>query len=162
MEEKLARLIHKIAIQLHLVAEGCTICSSRSRWPARKLLDTPSYATAELLWQRPTSTKATVSWKITEHTWSYKYHCAKYKRQSKLHVARCLNITIWRIKSAFRFQSRSSLEFFPRFCRHCSEYPSALKTATAVFVETLLELSRNDVPRPQKPFVLRYTLVTQT
>jgi hypothetical protein len=39
---KLIRLTHKIAIQLHLVAESCTICVSRSRWPVRKLLDTPS------------------------------------------------------------------------------------------------------------------------
>jgi hypothetical protein len=40
---KLTRLTHKIATQLHLVAESCTICSSRSRRPVRKLLDTPSY-----------------------------------------------------------------------------------------------------------------------
>jgi hypothetical protein len=31
MAAKLARLTHKIPIQLHLVAEICTICSSRSR-----------------------------------------------------------------------------------------------------------------------------------
>jgi len=31
MIAKLTRLTHKIAIQLHLVAESCTICSSRSR-----------------------------------------------------------------------------------------------------------------------------------
>jgi hypothetical protein len=31
----------KIAIQLHLVAECCIICISRSRRPVRKLLDTP-------------------------------------------------------------------------------------------------------------------------
>jgi len=43
MEAKLTRLTHKIAIQLHLVAENCTICSSCSRRPVRKLLDTPSY-----------------------------------------------------------------------------------------------------------------------
>jgi len=43
MVAKLTRLTHKIPIQLHLVAEGCTICSSRSRRPVRKLLDTPSY-----------------------------------------------------------------------------------------------------------------------
>jgi hypothetical protein len=30
MAAKLVRLTHKIAIQLHLVAESCTICSSRS------------------------------------------------------------------------------------------------------------------------------------
>jgi len=28
--------------QLHLMAESCTICSSRSTWPVRKLLDTRS------------------------------------------------------------------------------------------------------------------------
>jgi hypothetical protein len=43
MAAKLTRLTHKIAMQTHLVAEGCTICSSRSRRPVRKLLDTPSY-----------------------------------------------------------------------------------------------------------------------
>jgi len=42
MATKLTRLTHKIAIQLHLVAENCTICSSRSRQPVRKLLITPS------------------------------------------------------------------------------------------------------------------------
>jgi hypothetical protein len=34
---------HKIAIQLHLVAESFTIYSSCSRRPVRKLLDVPSY-----------------------------------------------------------------------------------------------------------------------
>jgi hypothetical protein len=43
MAVKLTRLTHKVAIQLHLVAEGCTICSSHSRRPVRKLLDIPSY-----------------------------------------------------------------------------------------------------------------------
>jgi hypothetical protein len=43
MAAKLTRLTHKIAIQLHVVAESCTICSSRSRRRVRKLLDTPSY-----------------------------------------------------------------------------------------------------------------------
>jgi hypothetical protein len=43
MAANLTRLTHKIAIQLHLVAESCsTICSSSSRRPFRKLLDTPS------------------------------------------------------------------------------------------------------------------------
>jgi hypothetical protein len=37
MVAKLTRLTHKIAIKLHLVAESCTICSSRSRRPVRKL-----------------------------------------------------------------------------------------------------------------------------
>jgi hypothetical protein len=43
MAAKLTRMIHKIAIQLHLVAGSCIICSSRSRRPVRKLFDTPSY-----------------------------------------------------------------------------------------------------------------------
>jgi hypothetical protein len=34
---ELTRLTHKIATQLHLVAESCTICSSRSRRPDWKL-----------------------------------------------------------------------------------------------------------------------------
>jgi hypothetical protein len=43
MAAKLTRLTHKIAIQLHLVAESCTVCISRSRRSVPKLLDTPSY-----------------------------------------------------------------------------------------------------------------------
>jgi hypothetical protein len=43
MAAKLTRLTDKRTIQLHLLAESCTICSSRSRQPVRKLLDTPSY-----------------------------------------------------------------------------------------------------------------------
>jgi len=43
MAAKLTRLAHKVAIQLHLVGESCTLCSSRSRRPVRKLLVTPSY-----------------------------------------------------------------------------------------------------------------------
>jgi hypothetical protein len=43
MAAKVSRLTHKIAIQLHPVAESCTICSSRSRRPVRKLLDIASY-----------------------------------------------------------------------------------------------------------------------
>jgi hypothetical protein len=44
MVTKLTRLTQKIAIQLHLVAESCTIFNSRSRRPVWKLLDTPSYS----------------------------------------------------------------------------------------------------------------------
>jgi hypothetical protein len=46
MATKLTRLAHKIAIQLHLVAERCTKYGSRSRRPVRKLLDTPLYTSA--------------------------------------------------------------------------------------------------------------------
>jgi len=45
----MCRLTDIIAIQVHLVAESCTICSSRSRQPAWKLLDTPSQVLLELL-----------------------------------------------------------------------------------------------------------------
>jgi hypothetical protein len=43
MVAKLSRLTHKIAVQLHLVADSCTICSSCSRQPVQELLDIPSY-----------------------------------------------------------------------------------------------------------------------
>jgi len=41
MAAKLSILTHKIAIQLHLVTERCTICSSLSRRPDRKLWTQP-------------------------------------------------------------------------------------------------------------------------
>jgi len=43
MAAKLTRLTHKMMIQVHLVAEGCTICSSHAGRQVQKLLDTPSY-----------------------------------------------------------------------------------------------------------------------
>jgi hypothetical protein len=43
IKAKLTRLTHKIAIQLHLVAQSCSICSFNSRRPVRKLVDAPSY-----------------------------------------------------------------------------------------------------------------------
>jgi len=43
MAAKLTTVTHKLAIQLHLVAESWTICSFHSRWPVQKLLDTLSY-----------------------------------------------------------------------------------------------------------------------
>jgi hypothetical protein len=43
MEAELTRLTHKIAIQLHLVADSCTIRSSHSGRSVRKLLDIPWY-----------------------------------------------------------------------------------------------------------------------
>jgi len=51
MAAKLTRLTHKIAIQLHLVAESCNICSSCSRRPVRKLLVTPSCEISYYLFQ---------------------------------------------------------------------------------------------------------------
>jgi hypothetical protein len=45
MAAKLTRLTHKIATQLHLVAESSTICSCRSRRPVRTILDAPLYST---------------------------------------------------------------------------------------------------------------------
>jgi hypothetical protein len=47
MLAKPTRLTHKIVIQLHLMTESCTIFSSRSRRPVRKLLDIPSYVCLE-------------------------------------------------------------------------------------------------------------------
>jgi len=42
MAAKITIMTQKIVIQLHLLAESSTICSSHSRIPVRKLLDTPS------------------------------------------------------------------------------------------------------------------------
>jgi len=62
MATKLTRLTHKIAIQLHLVAESCSICSSRSRRPVRKLMNTPSYLTT---WVKMNSVPIFRNFKLT-------------------------------------------------------------------------------------------------
>jgi len=38
MAAKLTRLTHRMALQLHLMVESCTVCSSLSRRSVRKLL----------------------------------------------------------------------------------------------------------------------------
>jgi len=43
MATKLTRLTHKIATQLQVMAESCTVCGSRTRRLVRELLDTLSY-----------------------------------------------------------------------------------------------------------------------
>jgi len=60
MAAELNRLTHKIAIQLHRVVENCTICSSRSRRPVRKLLDRSSYTV--ILYLLPCSYVMTCHW----------------------------------------------------------------------------------------------------
>jgi hypothetical protein len=64
MVAKLTRLTHKIAIQLHLVAESCTICSSRSSQPVRKLLDTTSFYLAV------SNELGVCNFSVHEHTYS--------------------------------------------------------------------------------------------
>jgi len=48
MAAKLTRLTHKTAIQLRLVAQSSTTCSSRSRSRVRKFVDTSSYGGVQL------------------------------------------------------------------------------------------------------------------
>jgi hypothetical protein len=48
MAAKLTRLTQKIALQLNPVAESCTTCSSRSRRPVWKFLDTPSHTLVDI------------------------------------------------------------------------------------------------------------------
>jgi len=63
MAAKPTGVTHKIAIQLLLVAESCTICSSRSRRPVQKLLDTPSYYMTDpssRQGERPTTNKKAI------------------------------------------------------------------------------------------------------
>jgi hypothetical protein len=52
MATKLTRMTHKTATQLHLVAQSCIICSSRSRRPVRKLLGTSSYFSLPHAWRK--------------------------------------------------------------------------------------------------------------
>jgi hypothetical protein len=48
MAAKLTILTHKIAVQLHLVTESCTICSSRPRRPVPSYIVT--YSTYTKMW----------------------------------------------------------------------------------------------------------------
>jgi hypothetical protein len=65
MAANLTILTHKIAIQLHLVAESCTICSSRSKRPVRKLLDTISYVARRIVSQADVSAVIWVAWLVS-------------------------------------------------------------------------------------------------
>jgi hypothetical protein len=84
MAAELTRLTHEIAIQLHLEAESCTICSSRSRRPVRKLSDTLSYSkTPEHL----DSDSFYTNWRKWLHPWVV----FSYLRQ----LNSCLGLSVW-------------------------------------------------------------------
>jgi hypothetical protein len=70
---KPTRLTQKIEIQLHLVAESCITCSSRSRRPVRKLLDIPSY-TASCNSQRKFCRSVSVNFFFHIRVYSYMEH----------------------------------------------------------------------------------------
>jgi hypothetical protein len=64
MAAKLTRLSQKNSDTTYLVAESCTICSSRSRQPVRKLLDTPSYRRREQLTEPQAKREEMTMWQI--------------------------------------------------------------------------------------------------
>jgi hypothetical protein len=68
MAAKLTRLTYKLAIQLHLVAESCAVCSSYFRRSVRKLLDTPSC----IVWNvsRRLGSMPFIAWYIYITIWS--------------------------------------------------------------------------------------------
>jgi hypothetical protein len=72
MAAKLTRLIHKIAIQLYLITEICTICNSRSRRPVRKLLDTASYIHETEVEPETYDAEVTIALNVTS---SIRYRC---------------------------------------------------------------------------------------
>jgi len=78
MVAKLTRLTHKIAIQLHIVAESCTICSSRSMRPVRKLLDAPSHLAFQMKVRR------TVRHQLTFVCWDTNIYRPKMRYTVKL------------------------------------------------------------------------------
>jgi hypothetical protein len=87
MAAKFTRLTHKVAIQLHLVAERCTICSSRSRRPVRKLLDTPSYS--PILFDHCRSST------ITEYVVQPNWYCLQGGRLSQPALVVMVSNPVW-------------------------------------------------------------------
>jgi len=48
-----------------MLAESCTICSSRSRRPVRKLLDTPNSTSNYRAWRYPTQNYSTLKSRLS-------------------------------------------------------------------------------------------------
>jgi hypothetical protein len=94
MVAKLTRLTHKIAIQLHLVAESCTICSSRSRRPVRDFWIHPRKLQKKLL-------KLTKINLIIESIWIPE----KFKKLTyfRLYVVTYTYRTVWFVIAALEF-----------------------------------------------------------
>jgi len=87
MAAKLTRLTHKMAIQLHLVAESCTISSSGSRRPVRKLLDTASYSgSSHLFWNNAGDTFLNQANIVTLSPVQASQHLSSFRRYTTLHL----------------------------------------------------------------------------
>jgi hypothetical protein len=109
MAVKLTRLTHKIATQLHLVAESCTICNSRSRRPVRELLDTFRCSSGE----RPV-TRCTGAFRklLSSKTWFLHYfprfiHSICFKNRLSL----CIKDVVWGVVGALATFSRNGMTF---------------------------------------------------
>jgi hypothetical protein len=89
MAAKLTRLTHKITIQLHLMAETCTIRSSSSRMPVRKLLDMPSHD-LPLLWETKFRTHKKKKKRQNIHHYTFNIHTTSINTK---HVNSCVNVT---------------------------------------------------------------------
>jgi hypothetical protein len=127
MASKLTRLTHKIAIQLHLMAEIRTICSSRARRPVRKLMDTPSYVCVRLYAYSESSTPP-------PPPFSSSYRCPVLPISGILHV--CFqNIIGIRRSSLFPFYSllqRPDAAMGTLYTPQCTHYHLYVDTAVEV------------------------------
>jgi hypothetical protein len=122
MAAKLTRLTLKIAIQLHLVAEIRTTCSSRSRRPVRKLLDTALYmarnwystAAREILslWTQ----KGSINVLTTQYPRQFKPACSIYSR-SILMLSSHQHLDLPSVLFTSSFPSK--------FCKHISSSHSS-------------------------------------
>jgi len=93
MATKLPILTHKIAIQLHLVAESSTFCSSRSWRPVRILLVTPSYSVTldlmKVLFVGLFSKQYKIAWSSLHMSWlcqTHIYNVAKEKEVDSIMI----------------------------------------------------------------------------
>jgi hypothetical protein len=122
MAAKLTRVTHKIAIQLHLVADNCTICSSRSSRPVRKLLDKLLYCVSRHQ-KAAQNHNLLITKKYVENVTKFKYLVTTVTTKNCIHEE---------IKS--RLNSRNATFLFRVFC-----FPvSSLETLRLKYTKTII------------------------
>jgi hypothetical protein len=116
MSAEHTRLTHRIAIQLYLVAESYTICSSRPRRPVEKLLDTPSYSHI----CPPTNLKRS---KVLLQFHLYKWPTASVRRHWNLDDGQHPDVAC-RNKKCVVINLRREHSFLSPSIGHCHKYQS--------------------------------------
>jgi hypothetical protein len=131
MAANLTWLNTEIYTQMHVVAESCTVCSSSSRRPVRKLLDTPTYC--EMFVSLRTMTFVVLT-RSLENVYKMSWHWMWLVISSLgffSEINKRINLVYWIHRTIWVFNPMDKMQHLLRTCPHfCKNCDSSVGIAT--------------------------------